>query len=54
MLVAASLGLETRLVTEVTVYIPTRPDLELAYAVRPSEGRGYRPVKYTIIIPLHH
>ena len=41
MLVAASLGLETRLITELTVYMPTRPDPELAYAVRPSEGRGY-------------
>ena len=54
MLVAASLDLETRLVTELTV---ARPDLELAYAVRPSEGRSFRPIildKYTIIIPLHH
>ena len=51
MLVAASLGLGMRLVTELTVYISAEPDLELAYVVRPSEGRGY---EYTIIIPLHH
>ena len=41
MLVAASLGLGMRLVTELTVYISAEPDLELAYVVRPSEGRGY-------------
>ena len=33
MLVAASLGLGMRLVTDLTVYMPSLIDLELAYAV---------------------
>ena len=40
MLVAASLGLETRQVTELTVYMPSLISVELAFAVRSSEGRG--------------
>ena len=43
MLVAASLGLGKRLVTELTQCLYAgEPDLErLAYAVRPGERRGY-------------
>ena len=63
MLVAASLGLGTRLVTEADG-LYAEPDLELAYAVRPSEGRGYDShasnfglsswTSILLIIPLHH